>query len=348
MKNLNYKINIAVQDFLNNCAYIFYRVLLKIFRRKGIFCEAIFSGTTMQIFCDGRVSCSCRDTSGIFNLGNVFHQSVFEVWHGKGYNDLRNLFKQTKIPNKICATCACMRLVNKENVKYDVVNFPDGIYFENTAMCNLNCFACKREAVLKTRAVFTIPKEKAIKILSEICDYQKSKPWILILGQGEPFLDSNLSFYVSFIKKRMPQMEVLTSTNAIPLDSESKIIEVINSGIDKITISIDGATERSYLKYQIKGDFKKAFSNMKKFIEIRNKMHLKKPLIIWQYILFRWNDSRKEMKLAQKMAREIGVDEFVFKTTMVPILCISFRSISFLLKHIFRFLSKKNSHFRNF
>lgn len=340
MKNFSYKINIALQNTVSELFYMYYRLFLKIFKWKKIFCEAIFLGTTMQIFCDGRISCSCRDTIGVFNLGNVFNQSVFDVWHGTGYNSLRNLFMRNKIPSRFCATCSGMELLNKESITYDVVDFPKGLFLENTARCNLNCFACKRDIIAKTRAVFTMPKEKVMKVLNEICDYQPPLSFLLMLGQGEPFLDSNFCSYVSFIKSKVPNMAILTSTNAIPLDNENKIVEIINSGIDRITFSIDGATEQSYLKYQIGGDFKKALSNMKKFIEIRNKMHSKKPLIIWQYILFRWNDSRKEIKLAQEISKNIGVDKLEFHTTSVPILGISIRSISFWVKYLFRFMKK--------
>jgi MoaA/NifB/PqqE/SkfB family radical SAM enzyme len=136
-------------------------------------------------------------------------------------------------------------------------------------------------------------------------------------------------------------MAVLTSTNGIILDDEGRMSEIINSGIDTIIFSIDGATESSYLKYHIGGDFRKALSNMGKFIEIRNKMHAKKPLVVWQYVLFRWNDSREEIRSAQGISKKIGVDKLVFHTTAVPIFGISARSVSYYIKNLFKFAAKR-------
>jgi len=343
MKGFKYKINIALQGAVSSLIYAFYFSFSKIAIKKKIFCDAIFSGTTMHILCDGRVSCSCRDTTGEFNLGNTLHQPIFEIWQGEKYSALRHSFIENKIPHKICTTCPSFRFVDRRKIKYDIASFPTGIYFENTAACNLNCFACKRDVIAKKRSVFVMPKEKAQKLLNEIASLGKPLNSFAILGQGEPFLDDNFCYYVKIIKEKMPGCHVFTSTNGICLDGADKIKKIIGSGIDRIVFSIDGATKKSYLKYQTGGDFDKAIENMKRFVAVREEMHSKTPEIVWQYILFRWNDSCKEMRAAENMARDIGVDRLVFHTTMVPILCISIRSILFVLTRLFQFIKKEKN-----
>lgn len=332
--------NTSLQAFISYLLCWYFTFILYIDRSKKVFCSAIFNGTTLQIFCDGRVSCSCRDTAGIFNLGNVFKRSVFDIWQGQGYTGLREKFLHNKIPHRICASCPQMKIVPKAQAIFEIAEFPAAIFFENTAACNLNCFSCRRDNVEETRKIFIMPKDLAERILSEVCSHQELK-CIVILGQGEPFLDKNLCAYIKMLKQINPQIRIYTSTNGLLFDRSSFIEEVISSGLDYLTFSIDGATEQSYLKYQIGGNFQKVYENIKQFMEIKKRLHASSPEVTWQYILFRWNDSLREIRLAKSLAKDAGVDKLDFQTTFAPILGISLRSLSFLLRHLPAYLRKK-------
>ena len=86
--------------------------------------------------------------------------------------------------------------------------------------------------------------------------------------------------------------------------------------MDRIIFSIDGATQESYGKYRVGGSFNKAFGKMKRLVETSRAAgtwqkdvndqagHLQ---VIWQYILFEWNDTDEEIKLARQLAQNIDV-----------------------------------------
>jgi len=45
--------------------------------------------STPSILWDGRVSACCRDFHGELIMGNIFEESLFDIWHGEKYNNLR-------------------------------------------------------------------------------------------------------------------------------------------------------------------------------------------------------------------------------------------------------------------
>jgi len=75
--------------------------------------------------------------------------------------------------------------------------------------------------------------------------------------------------------------------------------------------SIDGTDQESYETYRRRGDFDLAFNNMRRFIEIRNEMGLRRPFVDWQFLVFKFNEHQREKAI--RMAKEIGVDRLSFE-----------------------------------
>jgi hypothetical protein len=57
---------------------------------------------------------------------------------------------------------------------------------------------------------------------------------------------------------------------------------------------------------------------MRGLVEYRDQQCVNKPFVIWQYILFDWNDSDEEIQRAKKMAGELGVDVLLWTLTHTP------------------------------
>jgi MoaA/NifB/PqqE/SkfB family radical SAM enzyme len=89
-----------------------------------------------------------------------------------------------------------------------------------------------------------------------------------------------------------------------------KAEELINSGLDKIILSIDGAKQDSYQKYRKGGNFNKVLENVKTLVNTRKTLRKNNPVIEWQFLVFKHNEH--EMEEAKKIAAELGVDEINF------------------------------------
>jgi len=51
---------------------------------------------SMVILIDGRVSLCCLDYDGVYTLGNVYDESIYDIWHGEKYKLYRKNIKITK------------------------------------------------------------------------------------------------------------------------------------------------------------------------------------------------------------------------------------------------------------
>ena len=106
----------------------------------------------------------------------------------------------------------------------------------------------------------------------------------------------------------------VTSTNAHFL-SERKAKETIESGLDRILISIDGTTQETYGHYRIGGSLEKVIEGTKSLVRAKRELKSKTPHIIFQFLVVKPNEHQiEELKT---LAKEIGVDEVKLKTTQV-------------------------------
>jgi MoaA/NifB/PqqE/SkfB family radical SAM enzyme len=83
----------------------------------------------------------------------------------------------------------------------------------------------------------------------------------------------------------------------------------VNSGIDYMTISIDGATQSVYEKFRKKGDLETVFKNVRSLIQTKKRLGKRTPMISWQYLAFEHNEH--EIDDAIKLGQEFGVDQLI-------------------------------------
>jgi radical SAM protein with 4Fe4S-binding SPASM domain len=69
----------------------------------GNYCEWIYSTATIQV--DGTVVPCCRDPHGEWALGNVFKESIYEIWNGQEYQRLRRSVSTRQKQLKLCRLC---------------------------------------------------------------------------------------------------------------------------------------------------------------------------------------------------------------------------------------------------
>ena len=102
-------------------------------------------------------------------------------------------------------------------------------------------------------------------------------------------------------------LAVRLSSNLYAMKHED-LEKIVDSGLDHIRISLDGASEETYVKYRVGGHFQQVFDNMKTLIEIKKQCRSKFPLIEWQFLVMKHNEH--EIPRARRLAMETGVDIF--------------------------------------
>jgi MoaA/NifB/PqqE/SkfB family radical SAM enzyme len=95
-----------------------------------------------------------------------------------------------------------------------------------------------------------------------------------------------------------------TSLSVQRFDAEA----YVQSGLDFMVISIDGATQQIYERYRRNGNLELVFSNIRKLVEAKRKLRKRTPVLSWNFLAFEHN--AREIPLAAKRARELGMNEF--------------------------------------
>ena len=107
------------------------------------------------------------------------------------------------------------------------------------------------------------------------------------------------------------------STNFQVPFSERGAEEMIYFKLDTLVLFIDGASRETYEKYQRGGDFSKTIKNIKTLVMKKKELKSNLPNINWKFIVFRHDEH--EVKIAQKMGKELEVDRVQIESTFIPV-----------------------------
>ena len=87
---------------------------------KPTYCSRLFE--TITILSNGDVVICCNDLKGEFVLGNIYQESIFEIWNGDKYDKVRMDFKK----QKYCDLCNNCNVVNPRYL-CKTKNFESGV-----------------------------------------------------------------------------------------------------------------------------------------------------------------------------------------------------------------------------
>lgn len=168
----------------------------------------------------------------------------------------------------------------EENPKnLDFGSFPLHLDIEVTSNCNLKCPFCAT-TYSKFKNGF-MQWEIAKKILDEAGE--KGLYACKFNFRGEPLLRKELGLFISYAKKR-GIIDVFFNTNAVLLTEEMAMM-LIDSGLDRLTVSFEGFEKEMYERSRIGAKFENVVSNVERLRSLREKIGSKKPKIRVQAVL---------------------------------------------------------------
>ena len=121
---------------------------------------------------------------------------------------------------------------------------------------------------------------------------------------GEPFLYRHLIDALRAIRRARPSVTIAISTDGMPVRAAQLEAIMGERLVDWLIFSVDGVDEATYRRYRIRGSFETAFGNLRHAARLSagSGVH-----VIWQYVVFRWNDRDEHFARARALADEIGV-----------------------------------------
>jgi radical SAM protein with 4Fe4S-binding SPASM domain len=186
---------------------------------------------------------------------------------------------------------------------------PISIAIEPTTSCNLRCPECPSGKREFSRPTGMLQPEFFQKTIDDI------SPHLLYLTfyfQGEPYLNRNFLDMVSYASAK--KIYTSTSTNAHYLDDETAR-KTVESGLDRLIVSIDGITQEVYESYRVGGKVDKVIEGTKNIIKWKKQLKSKTPYVLFQFLVVKPNEHQLED--VKTLAKELGVDEVAFKTAQV-------------------------------
>ncbi len=180
--------------------------------------------------------------------------------------------------------------------------FPEVIHIDITDQCNLKCRHC-RGNLYPTREGYTFDTLK--KRLSEIISDYHSIKWVKISG-GEPLLYDRLFDLIAFLHRA--GIKTILQTNGTLL-SEACLNKLKNSGLTKIQLSIEGATQKINDSIRGKGTFERIV-NAAKLIKKSGIPFAMRTTIMKRNI--------NEIEGIVKLAKSVGANEVGFRR-VIPV-----------------------------
>ena len=186
---------------------------------------------------------------------------------------------------------------------------PFSVSIEPTTYCNLRCPECPSGLRSFTRKTGMLQVDFFKKTIQEL---KNELVYLTFYFQGEPYLNKDFLEMVSIAEEN--NIYTSTSTNAHYLN-EANARKTVESGLDRLIISIDGTTQETYQQYRIGGKLEKVITGTKNIIKWKKELNASKPHVIFQFLVVKPNEH--QIDEVRQLAKEIGVDEVILKTAQV-------------------------------
>ncbi|HLY17042.1 MAG TPA: radical SAM protein [Bryobacteraceae bacterium] len=143
---------------------------------------------------------------------------------------------------------------------------------ETTAKCNLYCPMCPRETHKQPKAdMADAVFERVVRESAGTAEH------MMLIGLGEPFMDPRIFERIEFCHRH--SISTLLSTNGTFLD-ERIAARVLDSPLEQITLSFDGASKESFEFYRKGAKFEKVRDNFARFANLKRARRSKLQVVV--------------------------------------------------------------------
>ncbi|MDX9695896.1 MAG: radical SAM/SPASM domain-containing protein [Bacteroidales bacterium] len=193
--------------------------------------------------------------------------------------------------------------------KVIVFGYPYAVSIETSAICNLKCPECPTGNKSLKRKQGVMSYSDFEDIIDQIKNYAV---YVNLSLQGEPFLNKELLKMIQLADKN----NILTSlsTNGHFLNYDTAL-EIIDSGLKRLIVSLDGTDQETYEKYRKGGSFNSVIDGIKILSSIKAKKQVKYPEIVLQFIVF--NHNEHQLNKIKELGKNLGVNKVELKSAQI-------------------------------
>lgn len=190
------------------------------------------------------------------------------------------------------------------------------VYIEPTNSCNLECVTCIRHSW--NEPLGAMSSEIFSKIINGLRSFSPP-PDILFGGLGEPLFHPHIVDMVRQAKAVGSHVELITNGTLL---NKSLSKQLIDTGLDTLWVSLDGATPESYQDVRLGAALPEVLSNLTEFRQLRWTRHypvsldlLLKPQIGIVFVAMKRNI--EDLPAVLRLANQMGAIHFLV-TNVLP------------------------------
>jgi radical SAM protein with 4Fe4S-binding SPASM domain len=187
--------------------------------------------------------------------------------------------------------------------------YPVSISFEPTTSCNLRCPECPSGLRAFTRPTGMLENDFFKQTIDQLSG---DLLYLIFYFQGEPYLNPAFLDMVAYANRK--GIYTATSTNAHYLDDRNAR-KTVESGLDRLIISIDGTTQGVYEQYRVGGRLEKVLEGARNIVKWKKELRSRTPFVFFQFLVVKPNEH--QLDDIRRLAAEVGVDQVRFKTAQV-------------------------------
>ena len=194
--------------------------------------------------------------------------------------------------------------LTRKKVYLDLKYLPLTMDIEPTTGCNFRCTMCQ----------VSNPDFKAfnmdIDVYKKVIDENKQLIKIKLQGMGEPFVHKNLFEMISYANSYGISVEFVSNGSLL---NDNNIDKILNHDISRISISIDGASKKTFESIRIKSNFDNVISNVRK---LSNKIKEKNFSVDFDAMCLVQKKNMHEIYEIVNLCKDIGFHTLYFQVQL--------------------------------
>jgi radical SAM protein with 4Fe4S-binding SPASM domain len=176
-----------------------------------------------------------------------------------------------------------------------------------TNYCSIGCPLCPTGLEIPFRKKGHMGLEQFKNIVDQI----STKALVIDLyGWGDPFINPEIFQIIKYAAEKKIFVRTSSSLDSLSTDNIGKIIE---SGLDALTVPVDGVDNETHSKYRSHSNLQYVLRVVKEIVEQKRLINSSTPHVTIQMMVTRYNED--QISEVRELASNIGVDAF----SVVPI-----------------------------
>lgn len=204
-------------------------------------------------------------------IGNIYEESIMDIWNGKR----ANLIRQTILDGsyRYCSNTLCPVILNDQLFNIDTIpqpylkKYPKTIVLGIDDSCNLICPSCRSAKIsYAVGKVYEGKKTAFDKMINELFSIPHDHDITIMLNSSGDIFGSKIirDFMFEFDPTPWPNLKLNIMTHGVLFTKKYwDRIHLWHNRINTFNISFDAATEETYDKIRVGGDWATLLENCK-------------------------------------------------------------------------------------